>query len=335
MFPVLPSPLEPTISRRGYVFPSRRMDISSKEGYNVREVIVVKAIDRAVTKFCYKHPHFGIRNLMLYIIAGSGLVYIFAMMDTTNTLLGYLSFNPGLIVRGQVWRLVTFLFMPSGSSPFWEIVALYFYFFIGSNLERQWGTNRFTIYYLSGVALNVIFGFISYYALAASGAGTAGADMIVEYTMNAEYLNLSLFFAFASIWPDAIVRLFFFIPIKMKWAAWIDAAVFAAGILGNMPAFPFNLLPVIAILNFFLFCWGNLNVNLKRDRTVSRRRSEFRASVHQAQNEEKLQGYRHKCEVCGRTDVSDPDLEFRYCSRCQGYHCYCADHINTHIHHTE
>ncbi len=295
----------------------------------------MKAIDRAVTKFCYKHPNFGIRNLILYIIAGSGLIYILSVMDTTNTLLNYISFNPSLILRGQVWRLVTFLFMPTNSSPLWEIVALYFYYFIGSTLERQWGTNRFTIYYLTGVVLNIVFGFASYYAVLAAGGSRDIAGALVEVSMTSEYLNLSMFFAFASIWPDARVMVFFFIPAKMKWLAWIDAAFFAYGILSGMYAFPFNLLPIIAILNFFLFCWGNLTRNFRRDRGYSKRRSQFNSAIHQAQNEEKLQGYRHRCEVCGRTDVSDPDLEFRYCSRCQGYHCYCVDHINNHVHHTE
>ena len=295
----------------------------------------MKAIDRAVAKFCYKHPNFGIRNLILYIIAGSGLVYLINMMDTTGTLLSYLCFNPSLILRGQVWMLVTFLFMPTNSGILWELVALYFYYFIGTSLERQWGTNRFTIYYLSGVVLNIVFGFASYYVMLATGASRDLVDLMIGYSMNTEYLNLSMFFAFASIWPDAQVLVFFFIPAKMKWLAWIDAAFFAVGILTNMSAFPFNLLPLIAILNFFVFCWDNLTRNLRRDRGFSRRRSQFNSAIHQARNEERVQGFRHRCEVCGRTDVSDPDLEFRYCSRCQGYHCYCVDHINNHVHHTE
>lgn len=295
----------------------------------------MKAIDRAVTKFCYKHPNFGIRNLMLYIIAGSGLVYIINLMDTTATFMLYINFNPRLILRGQVWRLVTFLFMPVNSSPLWEIVALYFYYFIGSNLERQWGTARFTIYYFTGVLMNILFGFAAYYIPALLGSDTGAISQLQAMFMTSSYLNLSMFFAFASIWPDAIVRLFFIIPIKMKWAAWIDAAFFAYNILAGMWYFPYNLLPLVAILNFFLFCWGNLKINFKRDRGYSKRRSQFNSAIHQAENEERMHGYRHKCEVCGRTDVSDPDLEFRYCSRCQGYHCYCADHINTHIHHTE
>lgn len=295
----------------------------------------MKAIDRAVARFCYKHPRFGIRNLMIWLVAGSGIVYVFAMMDTTGTLLSYLYFEPSLILRGQVWRLVTFLFMPTNDGFFFELISLYFYYFIGSSLERQWGTGRFTIYYLSGVLLNILFGFLAYYVPVWLGMNSVIEGYFRAVTLSATNLNLSLFFAFASIWPDAQVLLFFFIPVKMKWLAWIDAAFFALQILLGFRTFPMNLFPLVAILNFFLFCGGNLKINLRRDRNVAKRRTEFRSAIHQVRNEEKVQGYRHKCSVCGRTDVSNPELEFRYCSRCQGYHCFCQDHINNHVHFTE
>lgn len=293
----------------------------------------MKAIDRAVARFCYKHPRFGIRNLMLWLVAGSGAVFLLNMMDTTGTLLSYIYFDPGLILRGQVWRLVTFLLMPTDSNIFFEIISLYFYYFIGSSLERQWGTGRFTIYYLFGILFNIIFGFAMYYVLRSNLGALAG--IAVGGSMSASYLNLSMFFAFASIWPDAQVLLFFFIPVKMKWLALVDAVFFAVSIFAQMDLFPMNLLPLVAILNFFIFCGGNLKLNFRRDRGYSKRRSEFRSAIHQVKNEEKVQGYRHKCSVCGRTDVSNPELEFRYCSKCQGYHCFCEDHINKHIHFTE
>ncbi len=296
----------------------------------------MKALDRAIARFCYKHPKFGIKNLMLYIVFGTAAVYLLGLMDRTNTLMSFLLFDPHLILRGQVWRLVTFLFIPesgSGMGGFGDIfllmISLYFYYFIGSTLERQWGTARFTIYYLSGVLLNILFGFLVYYipVWAGYGPGPAGLDPM--------YLNLSLFFAFASIWPDSMVLVFFIIPVKMKWLAWLDAAFFLVSILLNMPVFPLNLLPVVAILNFFLFCGDNLFSGLRRGRGYSKRRAEFRANIHQVRDEEKLKNYRHKCSVCGRTDVTNPELEFRYCSKCAGYHCFCEDHINSHVHFTE
>ncbi len=270
---------------------------------------------------------------MIWLVAGSGAIFLLGLMDTTGTLLSYIWFDPGLILRGQVWRLVTYLFMPTDSNIFLELISLYFYYFIGSSLERQWGTGRFTIYYLFGVLFNIVFGFVMYFVLRPSLGSLTG--VAVGSVMNATYLNLSMFFAFASIWPDAQVLLFFFIPVKMKWLALLDAVFFGVSILTQMSLFPLNLLPLVAILNFFIFCSGNLKLNFRRDRGYARRRSQFRSAIHQVKNEEKLQGYRHKCSVCGRTDVSNPELEFRYCSKCQGYHCFCEDHINNHVHFTE
>ena len=294
----------------------------------------MKFLDRAITRFCYKHPRFGIRNLMLSVVAGTAIIYLFSMMDTTGTLVTYIHFNPALILRGQVWRLVTFIFMPYSDSVFTLIISLYFYYFIGSTLERQWGTGRFTIFYLSGVLFNVVFGFLAFYIPLWVG-GEAAVFSINALFMSATYLHLSMFFAFASIWPDQMVLLFFIIPIKMKWLAWFDAAFFVYSIVTQMSIFPINLLPIVAFLNFFIFCGSNLFANFSRDRKVSHRRSEFNAAMHQAKNEQELKNYRHKCAVCGRTDVSHPELEFRYCSRCEGYHCFCEDHINNHVHFTE
>ena len=261
----------------------------------------MKSLDRAITRFCHKHPNFGVRNLMLYLVAASGIFYIFVMMDRTGTLVNYIAFNPALILRGQVWRIVTFLLMPTDSNIFFEVVALYFYYFIGSSLERQWGTARFTIYYLTGVLFNAVFGMALYFIIK----------------------------------PDTRVLLFFFIPIKMKWLAIVDAVFFGWSIIRNIGVFPLNLLPLVAILNFFLFCGSDLFGSLRRNRTAYKRRAQWDKAVHQAQREERSQPYRHKCSVCGRTDVTNPELEFRYCSKCQGYHCFCQDHINSHVHFTE
>ncbi len=293
----------------------------------------MKSLDRAITRFCHKHPNFGVRNLMLYLVAASGIFYIFVMMDRTGTLVNYIAFNPALILRGQVWRIVTFLLMPTDSNIFFEVVALYFYYFIGSSLERQWGTARFTIYYLTGVLFNAVFGMALYFIIKPS-AGILAGSMVGAF-MNASYLNLSMFFAFASIWPDTRVLLFFFIPIKMKWLAIVDAVFFGWSIIRNIGVFPLNLLPLVAILNFFLFCGSDLFGSLRRNRTAYKRRAQWDKAVHQAQREERSQPYRHKCSVCGRTDVTNPELEFRYCSKCQGYHCFCQDHINSHVHFTE
>ena len=286
----------------------------------------MRSFMKRVDLFCYKHPRFGINNLMMIICIANIAVWLFSAMDTTGLLVNLLTFSPYHILRGQIWRLVTFVFVPMYSSPFSLLISLYFYYFIGSTLERQWGTGRFTIYYLCGILLQVIYGFIIYL--------TTG----INYGMSANYINLSMFFAFATLYPDNVVLLFFIIPIKMKWLAVIDALYFAYSIFSNLGAGMglMSFLPLIAILNYFLFCGDMLFGSvLPRGRQQRKNTVDFKREVHRIKYEQRNKNYTRKCEVCGRTDTDYPDLEFRYCSRCAGYHCFCQDHINNHIHFTE
>ena len=289
--------------------------------------ISLKAIRRKIEKFCYRHPRFGISRLMLYIVIASAAVYLLSMMDTTGNLSGYLAFSPYYILRGQVWRLVTWVIaVPPVVGILWTALSLYFYYFIGSTLENHWGTARFSMYYLIGVVLNIIYGFIVYFI--------TGHDVGI----NASYLNLSMFFAFAVLYPEQQVLLFFVIPIKIKWLAYADAALFIYNIVVYLisGAFAYALLPVIAVINFIIFCGEDLMRYFKRSRIRNASNViNFKSAVREAERKEAARPYRHKCEVCGRTDTDCPDLEFRYCSRCQGYHCFCQDHINNHIHFTE
>ena len=140
-----------------------------------------------------------------------------------------------------------------------------------------------------------------------------------------------MFFSFAAMFPDMQVLLFFLIPIKMKWLALVDAAFFILSVLTTR--FPVNLLPIVAVLNFFVFCGGELLHAIPRRPAAST--VNFRRASAKIRREQRDRLYTHKCAVCGRTDTDYPALEFRYCSRCAGYHCFCQDHINNHIHFTE
>ena len=281
---------------------------------------------KKVDLFCYKHPRFGVNNLMLYIVIGTLAVWLFGAMDTTYTLLNALTFNAAAVLRGQVWRLVTFIFIPESFSIISLFLFLYFYYFVGSTLERQWGPGRFTIYYAMGMLLTVAYGFIAYFV-----------DGRTRF-MSSTYINLSMFFAFATLFPDTRVLLFYFIPVKMKWLALVDAAYFLYAILRGFGAGMgmMSFLPLVAILNYFLFCGDTLFYSVmpagrsRRKKTVN-----FQREVRKIKYEQKTRNYTRKCEVCGRTDTDYPDLEFRYCSRCKGVHCFCIDHINSHVHFTE
>jgi len=265
---------------------------------------------------------------MLFIVLVSAVMYIIG--GAGSGLYGFLAFIPAIFQSGndfsfQVWRLVTWIFIPLDSNFFLVAIAFYFYYFIGSTLEREWGTGKFTIYYFSGVLLNVIYGFISWY--------TANAYVpLIPY-----YLNFSMLLAFATLFPDLTVRLFFVIPIKVKWLAILTAVFFLYGIINgimNAHVSAFSaLLPVVAIINYILFCGEEL---LSYIRPLKIRTSpqmvNFKKAAKQAKRDLAEKPYRHKCAVCGKTDTEYPDLEFRYCSRCNGYHCFCIDHINNHIH---
>ncbi len=281
----------------------------------------MRKIMNAVDRFCYKHPRFGVRNLMLYIVIGNAIVWFFSMMDTTGLFLSALYFNPAMIMKGQVWRLVTFVLIPDSSGLF-LLIFLYFYYFIGSALERQWGAAKFTIYYLSGILFTIIFGFVFW--------GITG----YSFNLSASYINLSMFFSFATLYPDTRVLLFFIIPIKIKWLALLNAAYFIIGII-RLP-FPANLLPIVATLNYLLFCGGYLLEYIRPYKTRTNKNTiNFRREARRINRERAKKPYSRKCAVCGRTDTDYPGLEFRYCSRCQGYHCFCQDHINNHVHFKE
>lgn len=280
----------------------------------------------AADRFCARHPRFGVPDLMRYIVIGNVVVFFLIMLTrgTNANALNFLYFDPQMVLRGEVWRIVTYIFVPSTTSVFWLVVELYFYYWIGSTLEREWGTARFNLYYWSGVLLTVIG------ALLASAI--TGGNFAVAGT---SYVNLSMFLAFALLFPNTQVLLMFIIPVKMKWLAYIDVGLFAVSIVRAILAQNWGgvILPVMALLNFLIFAWPTLQGWAQRQQYQhSRQAVNFKKAVHQQQ---KQQGYHHKCAVCGRTDTDYPELQFRYCSKCVGYHCFCQDHIFSHVHFTE
>lgn len=281
----------------------------------------MKKLNQKIDLFCYRHPRFGIPNLMLYIVGISLIVWLLTLMDTSNTLVTYFYFSPELICKGQVWRIVTFMFVPQSSSV-WELLFFYFYYWIGGTLEREWGAPRFNIFIFSGVLLTVIYGMVIYLITGQSAS------------IGTTYIYLSMFFSFATLYPDMQVLFMFIIPVKVKWLAYINAAFFVLEMLTT--AFPFNLLPLIAILNYLIFFGADL-IDAVRPRSKAQRQRtvNFNREKQRIKYEQKQKNYNYKCCVCGRTDADFPTLEFRYCSRCAGYHCFCQDHINNHVHFTE
>lgn len=282
------------------------------------------SIDSWLDRFCRKHPKLGIPNLMTIVVVGTAIVYLLGMFGGNGyPIESLMGFSSEAILHGQVWRLITFIFMPLNSNPFWLLLSLYFYWFIGSSLEREWGTTKFTVFYGMGVVLNIVIGLV---------LGLIFGNASVSMT----YVNLSLFFAFATLFPDLQFLVFFIIPVKAKWLAWIDAVLFGWAILSSL--FVLNwvgaVIPVIAILNYLLFFWSDIRdfVATKARRAKhqnSKQTINFKTATKKAQEHK---GYIHKCAVCGKTDTDFPNEEFRYCSKCNGYYCYCSEHLGNHVH---
>ena len=290
----------------------------------------MKKLYDGVQRFCAAHPRFGIPNLMRVIVIGNVAVYVLMLLTQANdaNALSFLTFNLNALLHGEVWRLVTFVFVPTTSGIFWLLISLYFYYWIGSTLERQWGTAKFNLYYISGALLTVL--------------GVVLASLITgnPYLTAAGtgYVNLSMFFAFAFLFPDTTVLLFFILPVKMKWLAYLDGALFAFDIIKAIGAHNWAgvVLPIVALLNFAVFIWPEVHYLKERAKYQNSRKTvQFRQAQQQQAKQAQQQGYRHKCAVCGRTDTDYPDLQFRYCSKCVGYHCFCQDHIFNHVHFTE
>ena len=279
----------------------------------------MKNLRRNFERFCYRHRDKGIPNLMLYIAIGTAIMYIFGIIDKTNLLYSIFYFDRAAILRGQIWRLFTYVLIPTDNRIFFLAISLYFSWYIGRIIESHWGTFRFNLFYFSGVLI------------------TDAAALLLGINAYILPLHLSLLLAFATMFPENRVLLLYIIPIKMKYLAWFYFALTIYELV--FYPFPYNLFSVFALLNYFLFFGSDIlqvlpvfiqNWFRQKPRTNRQKPNPNWAKDYRSKSGE--QPYRHKCSVCGRTDATHPDLEFRYCSRCSGYHCYCIDHINDHAH---
>lgn len=285
----------------------------------------MKKLSNAVDRFCALHPHFGIPNLMKFIVAGNILVYMLNIFSNGAATV-FLAFSTDRLL--ELWRYVGYVFVPDFSNPFSLILSLYFYYFIGNVLEREWGTAKFTIYYLSGMVLTVLA------CTLVSLLPNVGPLVLA----GSFFLNMSMFLAYAMLYPDTQVLFMFLIPIKMKWLAIADVFVFVVGIFQAIMSKNLAgiVVPIVALLNFAVFFFPTfLGFTEQKKYQHSRQATHYRKVTRKVDADEKGRGYHHKCSVCGRTDADSPNLSFRYCSRCAGYHCYCEEHIFNHVHFTE
>ena len=287
---------------------------------------------RFIDKLERKYGRYGIENLTMYIIISYVLGY--ALMYINPGALSMLSLNVTKILQGQVWRLITWIvYPPSTSSPLWFVIAiLFFYYPISASLEHTWGKFKFTLYILSGMIFTVIAAFILHFVM---GGVLDGLGGIIFSTY---YISLSIFLAYSLTYPDMTVLLMFVIPVKMKWMSIVYAALVIYDVARYfMNGAWFMALPIIAsLLNFVIFFLGTRDFNRYNPKEIHRK-NEFKRAVNGGSKTVPVPGSsntvtKHKCAVCGRTEKDDPNLEFRFCSKCNGNYEYCQDHLYTHIH---
>ena len=284
----------------------------------------MKKLRNRFERFCFQNRNRGISNLMLYVSIGAAIVYLLSMFDKSYTLYSILCFSREKIFQGQIWRLFTYplVYGVGESNILLVAIGLFCYYSLGQAIENLWGTFRFNLFYLTGVLLMDVF------------------CLIFGGYASAIYLNLSLFLAYATLYPNTHFLLLFIIPVK----AWIFAIVYLALILWECLSGDF--FPLVALANYFLF-FGKDVLNVipmswqanfrrlfrKKSKPTQGKTIPFpSAGSYEATTARVKTPYTHRCTVCGKTDISNPELEFRYCSRCSGFHCYCQNHISDHTH---
>lgn len=286
-------------------------------------VVDLNWIDRMERRF----GKYAVPNLTAYIVGCYIIGY--AVSQFMPRIFSMLLLEPVLILHGQVWRLFTWLFVPVSGNVLSLVIMSFLYYSLGRILEQNWGVFRYNLYIFSGIIFTVIGAFAAYFVM---GGGNSIVNMSFLFSTN--YINMSIFLAFAVSFPNMEVMLYFILPIKMKWMA----LVYAAGIgysfvLGNTPA---RIAILASILNFLLFFFSIR----KKYYSSSMRKRSFEKKVNRAQHmrgksqagENASSAAVHRCAVCNRTNLTNPELEFRYCSKCNGNYEYCQDHLFTHEH---
>lgn len=294
-----------------------------------------------------KFGKYAIHNLTLYLIIG--YVVGIAVEYLVPEMMSYLTLDPEKILHGQIWRLVTWIINPYSSNLFFFIIMLFFYYSIGNTLEHTIGAFRYNVFMFSGFFFSILGAFILYAvmkimgidAISASGMVYSVGNYISTY-FSAYYINLSIFLAFAILYPDMQVMLYFVIPLKIKWVAYVDIALIAVEFLfGSWIDWVAIAASLLNVLIFYLSTRNVYRVTAGQRKA----RREFRKQMEQA-SQRRPGGYpgqqsstagsgarpMHRCAVCGRTELDNPSLTFRYCSKCAGNYEYCEDHLFTHEH---
>ena len=282
-----------------------------------------------MSNFEKKFGKYAIKNLSLTLIMCYAAGYLIEMV--LPGLFYFLTLNPYAIIHGQVWRLVTWILIPPDSSNlFFVLLMLYFYYSLGTSLERTWGTYRYNVYIFSGMLFTIIGSFLMMgycYLVRPADMVAYGPSVFfsaVSPLFSTYYVNMSIFLAFAATFPEVQVLLMFIIPIKVKVLGIIYGVMLIANFIQGSAYSRFAM--AASLFNFVVF-WITSKNHIHMSPKQVKRRQEYQREVKRNTGVTK-----HKCAICGRTELDSPDLEFRFCSKCNGNYEYCQEHLFTHQH---
>lgn len=277
-------------------------------------------MQKFVMKLEKKFGRYAIPDLINYFVlcyVASTVISIFLPGLYYN----YLALDFNKILHGQVWRLVTFILAPASLSGMFGIIffilSAYIYYLFGRSLENIWGTFRFNLYFFGGILLTIAAELFLYLVTGQSA-----------YYGGMNYIYQSMFFAFCVLFPEERFLIYFVFPIKAKVLAILDAILLVVNMIQYLMAgaYAHCVAIVVAMLNFLIFFYAYKGLNRYSPKQMKRRR-EFKRQTMRPQGVTK-----HKCAICGRTDESNPELSFRFCSKCNGNYEYCEEHLFTHTH---
>lgn len=250
-----------------------------------------------------KIGRYAVHNVTIYLIAGQTIFYVMFMtgrLDRTTTVLAAV-----LLRQGEWWRLGTFLFDPPLSNPLFAFFAWYLFYLMGSALEEQWGAFRYNVFLLVGCVMSVGVAFL-----------------VPQAAVSNVFIGGSVFLAFAFLYPDFTLNIFFVLPVRIKWLALLTWLGYGFQLLFG--SWSTRLLVLASTCNFLLFFGRDLAWTLKSGGR--------RMAWQSRQPSRRESGPVHRCTVCGITDKSHPQMDFRYCPDCAGQRGYCQDHIRAHEH---
>ena len=322
---------------------------------------------KLLSKLERRFGRYAIRELPVLMIAFQVVGYTLSVLSPNA--LTWICFDPVLICRGQIWRLLTWVLMPPSELSIFTVIMLFFYYWIARTLANTWGDFYFNIYILGGILITDIGMMIAYPILLSMDTPSALINIqLMQMFVNTYYIQTSILLAFAFTYPNAQVLLYFVIPIKMSWLGIFEAIMLVYEFYNAAMVTP-RLVIALSVVNFVIYFLSTRNLRRISLKDAARRAGFGRAgqqgrpaqqgrtaqysggqkrpgpqsgsqapsgstSRRSAAGYTKIypNGARHKCTICGRTELDDEKLEFRYCTKCEGNHEYCQDHLFTHQH---